>query len=69
MIRSRPELGPDGETCGTCRHLIERADPAGTLFRCGVAARLNTKGRGAGVLATAPACPKWQGCASGRSPL
>lgn len=54
-----PGTGPDGETCGSCRHLF-RNRMAKTYLKCGLMWRFWTGGAGSDVLAKSPACRNWE---------
>lgn len=54
----KPGTGPEGETCGSCGHLI-RKHLAKVYRKCGLMERHWTGGKGTDVLATAPACRNW----------
>lgn len=54
-----PGTGPDGETCGSCRHLVRRR-LAKTYLKCGLAEAKWTGGGGSDVRARSPACEMWE---------
>lgn len=54
-----PGTGPDGKTCGDCRHLC-RIRMGNTYLKCGLAKRIWTHGRRTDILAGAPACAKFE---------
>lgn len=47
-----PGTGPEGETCGSCKHDV----PGRRWHKCG----LRTGGRGSDILARSPACKYWE---------
>jgi hypothetical protein len=52
----RPGTGPQGETCKTCAHIVR-----GRRYRkCALRRATWTHGYGTDILASAPACKKWQ---------
>ena len=52
-----PGTGPEGETCGTCKH----AKRGRRFSKCGLARARWTHGRGTDILLRAPACKYWEG--------
>lgn len=54
-----PGTGPDGETCGSCRHLA-RVQHAKTYLKCGLMRAYWTRGTRTDVRAKAPACRRWE---------
>lgn len=54
-----PGTGPAGHTCGDCQHLY-RKSMAKTYLKCYLAQSKWTGGRASDVLASSPACSKWQ---------
>lgn len=54
-----PGGGPDGETCGSCRHLTRTEGTAKAYLKCGLNAARWTGGRKSDVLARSPACARW----------
>jgi hypothetical protein len=56
---ARPGTGPEGEFCNTCAHYtIKRM---GSQYRkCGLMRRVWTSGSGTDILASSPACEKWE---------
>jgi len=54
-----PGTGPEGETCGSCKHMI-RKRMGGTYLKCLLSRARWTGGRGSDVLAKAPACKYWE---------
>lgn len=56
---AKPGTGPDGEDCGTCRH-IERIRYAKTYLKCGLMRHVWTGGPGTDIRAGSPACDKWE---------
>jgi hypothetical protein len=52
-----PGTGPDGETCGSCRHCSDFR----RWKKCGLNRSRWTGGRGSDVLAGAKACKYWEG--------
>ena len=53
-----PGTGPQGETCGTCRH-IYRNRMAKTYLKCELMKAVWTGGPGTDILSRAPACREW----------
>lgn len=60
----QPGTGPDGESCGTCRHLF-RNRLAKTYLKCALMQPYWTGGRGSDVLARDKACRRWEAIAGG----
>lgn len=56
---AQPGTGPDGETCGTCEHLV-RKRMAKVYLKCALMRRHWTGGGGTDVRARAPACRNWE---------
>ena len=54
-----PGTGPDGETCGSCRHCV-RMRQAKRWMKCGLNEARWTHGRATDILARSPACRKWE---------
>ena len=54
-----PGTGPDGETCGTCRHLV-RNRMSRTYFKCRLNQSAWTSSPRTDVLSRSPACLKWE---------
>ncbi len=54
-----PGTGPEGETCGTCRHLCRR-EMAKTYLKCGLMKSRWTGGKGSDVRAKDAACKRWE---------
>jgi hypothetical protein len=54
-----PGTGPEGETCGSCRHLYRR-QYAKTYLKCGLMQPYWTGGHGSDIRAKAPACRRWE---------
>ncbi len=57
----QPGTGPDGETCGTCKHRIVRYYSK-RYHKCGlfIAGKQNTHGVGSDIRVRSPACSKWE---------
>ena len=51
-----PGSGPDGETCGTCKHLVVK-EYANKYFKCGIGKI--TGGAGTDIRKKSLACHKW----------
>lgn len=51
-----PGTGPEGETCGSCRHISLR----GKYRKCTLNRDRWTNGPGTDILARAPACSSWE---------
>ena len=51
-----PGTGPEGETCGTCRH----KRTCGKFIKCELRRATWTSGPGTDILARTPACSKWE---------
>ena len=58
---ARPGSGPQGETCGTCQHLVRVAGGNKSYRKCGFARAKWTHGPGSDIQSRAPACLMWQG--------
>jgi len=57
----RPGSGPQGETCKTCQHLYRNRMYSGkTFLKCGLNRAKWTGGAGSDILASAPACARWE---------
>ena len=54
-----PGTGPEGETCGSCDHLV-RKRLARVYRKCGLMEHHWTGGKGTDVLTNAPACRNWK---------
>jgi hypothetical protein len=54
-----PGTGPDGETCGSCRHLY-RKHMSKTYLKCFLMRRHWTGGSGTDIKAKSPACKVWE---------
>ena len=54
-----PGTGPAGETCKSCKH-IARIKYANTYRKCELTRAGWTGGAGTDILASAPACSKWE---------
>lgn len=52
-----PGTGPAGETCGSCKHIVN----AGRYKKCGRNKARWTSSPKTDVLARSPACAKWEG--------
>lgn len=55
----RVGTGPEGETCGSCKHLY-RHRMAKTYLKCGLNSAAWTHGRATDVRAKDAACKKWE---------
>ena len=56
-----PGTGPEGETCGTCEHLVATGrSRKRTYFKCGLARHRWTCGRATDVRFRDPACEQWR---------
>lgn len=51
-----PGTGPQGQTCGTCKHIVRFA----RYRKCGLCRSLWTGGPGTDILAEDAACSKWE---------
>lgn len=51
-----PGTGPEGETCGSCKHIQRYRRWA----KCALARAVHTCGRGSDILVRAAACSKWE---------
>jgi hypothetical protein len=51
-----PGTGPEGETCGSCKHI----SPGRRWHKCGLNRARWTHGRGSDILARSPACKYWE---------
>lgn len=54
-----PGTGPDGETCGTCRHMVRRMYSR-VYFKCNIMRSHWTGGYATDIKAGAPACRRWE---------
>lgn len=54
-----PGSGPQGETCKTCKHYTIR-QMAGSFRKCGLMVRAWTNSYGTDILASSPACQRWE---------
>lgn len=54
-----PGTGPEGETCGTCAHLVHTGN-SGRYLKCGLMRKDWTHGPGTDLRARWPACSKWE---------
>lgn len=56
-----PGGGPEGETCGSCKHKVRRNDSSVKVFlKCGLRKAAWTNGPGTDILARSPACKAWE---------
>jgi hypothetical protein len=55
-----PGSGPQGETCGSCRHLARNRPSSRAYLKCGLMEAAWTGGAGTDVRARDPACSQWQ---------
>lgn len=53
-----PGGGPQGETCGSCKHKV--IGGGGRYRKCGLNRARWTHGLGTDILASAPACKRWE---------
>lgn len=54
-----PGTGPDGETCGSCRHRVRIPLSGKTVSKCGANRSAWTASRRTDILAGSPACKFW----------
>lgn len=54
-----PGTGPEGETCGTCKHMA-RNKWSKVYLKCDLARHLWTHGPGSDIRARSPACKAWE---------
>lgn len=54
-----PGTGPEGETCGTCKHHAP-LQMAKRYHKCRLAQHKWTHGRGSDILVRSPACKHWE---------
>ena len=54
-----PGTGPEGETCGSCKHLYRKL-MSKTYLKCDLMQAVWTGGGGTDVQAKDPACKKWE---------
>jgi hypothetical protein len=54
-----PGTGPEGETCGSCRHL-SRQQYAKIYLKCELMRHCWTGGPGSDIRAKTPACRRWE---------
>lgn len=59
LYAATPGTGPDGETCGSCRHLV-RKQLANIYRKCGLCRPWWTGGGATDVKARSPACSRWE---------
>lgn len=52
--------GPEGETCGTCRHKSSQGGTAGRYLKCGLLEEHWTRGPGTDIRAWWAACRYWE---------
>lgn len=54
--------GPIGETCGTCEHAFDNAQPwqKKRYYKCEIARREPTKGSGSDIRLKDAACSRWE---------
>ncbi len=64
-----PGSGPEGETCGTCKHANRQSNYSEnkSWIKCGLNRTRWTGGRGTDILARSPACRKWEADGKTRS--
>lgn len=55
-----PGTGPDGETCGTCRHCFKKTYIARPSFKCLLMRGTWTRTRKTDILVRSKACKKWE---------
>jgi hypothetical protein len=53
-----PGTGPDGETCGSCKHCVRAWN--GRYRKCGLLRSIWTGGPGTDIKARSAACSKWE---------
>jgi hypothetical protein len=56
---SPPGTGPEGETCGSCRHCVYRVFRGRRFYKCENNARKWDRTRASDVLVHSPACKQW----------
>lgn len=56
LYAAPPGSGPDGETCGSCKHIARSAK----FRKCELVRHKWTHGLGTDIKARAPACSKWE---------
>lgn len=54
-----PGTGPEGETCGSCNHIV-RLRYSRVYPKCRLMERLWTCGPGTDILVRSPACRRWE---------
>ena len=52
--------GPEGETCGSCRHKTYMGMVAGKYLKCALMQKAWTRGAGTDIKARWAACEKWE---------
>lgn len=57
---ARPGTGPQGETCRTCKHKVTVGLASKSIVKCGLMRPVWTHGYGTDILASWPACAKWE---------
>jgi hypothetical protein len=59
LYAARPGTGPEGETCGSCKHIFHNR-LAKTYLKCSLMRGKWTGGGGTDIKSRAPACSKWE---------
>ena len=58
---ARPGTGPEGETCGSCKHYaVKSGDTARAYRKCALARATWTKGPGSDIRRKDPSCSAWE---------
>ena len=52
-----PGSGPDGETCGSCKHFVIKDEYSKRFFKCGL--MRSTNGAATDIRKSSPACSFW----------
>jgi len=56
---ARPGTGPEGQTCGSCRHYTRRCGGAKDYLKCALTEATWTGGPGSDIRKKDPACQLW----------
>ena len=55
-----PGTGPEGETCGSCAHIVRAGSSKRIYMKCGLMRAVWTHGPGTDIRARDLACGKWE---------
>jgi hypothetical protein len=59
LYAAMPGTGPEGEKCGTCKHMVQKQMSRG-YRKCALTRQFWTGGPGTDIKAGTPACSKWE---------